>query len=60
MFIRRVHEWMRLEEMKVAGPERGICPRAIGVRTGPSREQLRGQAHMTRHTVYIYLFTVQC
>ena len=27
----KVQKWMRLEEMKVEGPERGVCPRATGV-----------------------------
>lgn len=27
----KVQEWMRLEEMKVEGPERGVCPRATGI-----------------------------
>lgn len=39
----KVQDWMRLEEMKVVGPERGICPTAREEWTGPSRGKLRGQ-----------------
>lgn len=40
----KVQDWTRLEEMKVAGPERGICPTAMG---GMDRS-IQGEAQGTR------------